>query len=91
MKKYAEISLTDDLSANENASDYKVNPSCPSCVATNAVDRNMSTCTSTELGTTSPDQYTWWYVDLGAVHSVRNIRIQFKGYGQENGKRTFTT
>lgn len=39
------------------------------------------------MGVTSPDQVTWWYVDLGAVHSVYNIRIQFKDYGQMYGKQ----
>lgn len=59
------------------------------CVATNAVDRNMSTCTQTIMGKTSPDQITWWYVDLGDVRSVYNIRVQFKDYGQEYGKQAF--
>lgn len=76
----------DDLSANKNASHYNINLSCGrTCFATYAVDRNISTCTGTDIGITAPDQYTWWYVDLGAVHSVRNIRIQFKDYGQEHG------
>lgn len=60
------------------------------CVATYAVDRNVNTCTRTDMGLTAPDQTTWWNVDLGAVHSVHNIRIQFKDYGQEYGKRTLT-
>lgn len=83
------ISLTDDLSANKNASQFRINISCPTCVATNAVDRNVSTCTRTELGQTSSDQITWWYVDLGAVQSVYNIRIQFKDYAGHS-KSTFT-
>lgn len=39
------------------------------------------------MGKTSPDQITWWYVDLGAVHSVYSIRIQFRDYGQMYSKQ----
>lgn len=50
----------------------------------------MNTCTKTidiGLTETTSDPYTWWYVNLGDVHSVYNIRIQFKDYGPEYSKR----
>nr|XP_034311827.1 receptor-type tyrosine-protein phosphatase epsilon isoform X1 [Crassostrea gigas] len=71
----------DDLSANRNAAQYKIILSCPKCVANHAVDKNKTTCTKTDMGPTSDVPYTWWNVDLGAVHSVHNIRIQFRDYG----------
>nr|XP_034311830.1 receptor-type tyrosine-protein phosphatase epsilon isoform X2 [Crassostrea gigas] len=71
-----------DLSANRNTNHFKQLPGCPDCEASNAVDGNINTCTGTEFGNTSPDKITWWYVDLGGVHSVYNIRIQFKDYPQ---------
>uniref|UniRef100_A0A8W8NGP5 protein-tyrosine-phosphatase n=3 Tax=Magallana gigas TaxID=29159 RepID=A0A8W8NGP5_MAGGI len=37
------------------------------------------------MGPTSDVPYTWWNVDLGAVHSVHNIRIQFRDYGHMYG------
>uniref|UniRef100_A0A8W8N951 protein-tyrosine-phosphatase n=1 Tax=Magallana gigas TaxID=29159 RepID=A0A8W8N951_MAGGI len=73
-----------DLSANRNTNHFKQLPGCPDCEASNAVDGNINTCTGTEFGNTSPDKITWWYVDLGGVHSVYNIRIQFKDYPQYN-------
>lgn len=74
-----------------SAAQFETYEAClgPFCVATNAVDRNMSTCMQTIMGITSPDKNTWWYVDLGNVHSVYNIRVQFRDYGQEYGKQTF--
>lgn len=39
------------------------------------------------MGTTSPDQFTRWHVDLGEIHSVFNIRIQFKKYEDTDSKR----
>uniref|UniRef100_K1R5Z4 protein-tyrosine-phosphatase n=1 Tax=Magallana gigas TaxID=29159 RepID=K1R5Z4_MAGGI len=77
----------DDLSARKKTIQFKKEPACLNCEASNAVDGNINTCTRTEFGKTSPDQITWWYVDLGAVQSVYNIRIQFKDYGQEHTKR----
>lgn len=50
--------------------------------ADNAVDRDIQTCTRTEdIGTTSIEKSTWWYVDLGGIYNLYNIRIQFKDYG----------
>nr|XP_034311831.1 receptor-type tyrosine-protein phosphatase epsilon isoform X3 [Crassostrea gigas] len=71
-----------DLSANRNTNHFKQLPGCPDCEASNAVDGDINTCARTEFGNTSPDKITWWYVDLGGVHSVYNIRIQFKDYPQ---------
>nr|XP_034311839.1 multiple epidermal growth factor-like domains protein 10 [Crassostrea gigas] len=75
----------DDLSANKNAAQHKT--SCSTCVATNALDRDMRTCMQTVMGMTSPDEFTWWYVDLGNIHSVYNIRIHFRNYEQKYVQR----
>nr|XP_022311255.1 uncharacterized protein LOC111116549 [Crassostrea virginica] len=49
--------------------------------ASNAVDRNITTCTRTEpIGPTSPDKRAWWKVDLGGMYHVNSIRIAFKQY-----------
>lgn len=86
-------SLTDDLSENKTPQQFKTDSSCPACVATNAVDKDINTCTRGDyFGTTSPNNSTWWYVDLGGIYNVYNIRIQFKDYGQmysKYSKRTF--
>lgn len=58
---------------------WKNSTSCRQCVAQLAVDRNINTCMRTEaIGLQSPVKITWWYVDLGGIQSVNNIRIQFK-------------
>lgn len=80
--------LTDDLSANKNAAEYKTVESCFTCMANNPLDSTVGTCMRTLMGITSPEKFTWWYVDLGEVHSVYNIRIQFKDYGPRYGKQT---
>ena len=42
-------------------------------IAGNAVDRDITTCMSTELiGPNSPDQTVWWKVDLGGVYNIIN-------------------
>lgn len=33
-----------------------------------------------DIGTTTDDRSTWWYVDLGGIYNLYNIRIQFKDY-----------
>lgn len=77
------ISLTDDLSVNKDTQQYKTPINCPTCVSNNAVDRNITTCARMEvIGNTSSDKNTWWYVDLGGIYNVYNIRIQFKDYTQ---------
>lgn len=75
-------SLTDDLSANKFAHQYKTSSACQSCVASKAVDRDIQTCARMEdIGTTTDDRSTWWYVDLGGIYNLYNISIQFKDYG----------
>lgn len=38
-----------------------------------------------DIGTTSNNgKKTWWYVDLGGVYSVYNIRILFMNYTGES-------
>ncbi|XP_065921324.1 receptor-type tyrosine-protein phosphatase epsilon isoform X2 [Magallana gigas] len=80
LNSYLVIFGQDDLSVNKATAQYKTQIKCSFCDATKAVDRNISTCTRTDFGQTAPDKYTWWYVDLGDVHSVYNIRIQFRDY-----------
>nr|XP_022312232.1 multiple epidermal growth factor-like domains protein 10 isoform X3 [Crassostrea virginica] len=49
--------------------------------ANNAVDRNITTCTRTDIiGPNSPDKRAWWKVDLGGMYHVNSIRIAFKKY-----------
>lgn len=60
---------------------YKTAISCLSCVASTVVDKNIQTCARMEdIGTTTNDRSTWWYVNLGGIYSVYNIRIQYKDY-----------
>lgn len=74
-------SLTDDLSVNKPAQQSKTFNNDPMFAATNVVDGDINTCTRKgDIGTTSSVKSTWWYVDLGDIHSVYNIRIQFKDY-----------
>lgn len=77
-----------DLSANKTTAQFEDLKTCPNCDAKNAVDRNIDTCMRTVMGKTTSTKVTWWYVDLGDVHSVYNIRIQFKDYGQMYSKAT---
>lgn len=66
---------------------YKTASSCPLCVASEAVDRDTQTCARLEeIGTNTPDSNTWWYVDLGGIYNVYDIRIQFKDYGEMYSK-----
>lgn len=47
----------------------------------NAVDRNPSTCMRAgEIGRFSPEKTVWWKVDLGRVHNIYSIDINFKNY-----------
>lgn len=75
------IFFPDDISVNKDTVQYKTSLCDKPCVADNAVDRNIQTCTKMEdIGTTSTDKSTWWYVDLGGTYNVYNIKIQFKDY-----------
>nr|XP_022305779.1 protein draper-like [Crassostrea virginica] len=50
-------------------------------VAGNAVDRNTRTCMRTDIiGENSPDNTTWWTVDLGVVYTIYSVNILFKNY-----------
>lgn len=50
-------------------------------VAGNAVDRNTQTCMRTDvIGESSPDNITWWKVDLGGVNTIYSVNILFKNY-----------
>lgn len=80
-------SLTDDLSGSKITHQFKTSATCPLCVADKAIDRDIQTCTRMEeIGPTSTDKSTWWYVDLGGINNVYNIRIQFKDYGDKYSK-----
>ena len=56
------------------------------CEAKYAVDRNINTCSKTNPIGGESTKSTWWYVDLGEIRSVFDIRIQFKDYGPKHGK-----
>ncbi|XP_056014342.1 multiple epidermal growth factor-like domains protein 10 [Ostrea edulis] len=59
-------------------------PTCTTYLPSNAVDGDISTCIRTEwIGYMSQYKTVWWYVDLGDIKSVYNIRIQFRDYGQQ--------
>lgn len=75
----------DNLSANMPTNQYRQTYTCLLCGAGKAVDGNMSTCMRTDdIGiTTAYDSITWWYVDLGEIYNVYNIRILFKDYPGE--------
>ena len=86
--KTRNIYFSDDISVGENATQY-ITPVCdpPSdCEAINAVDRNIGTCSKSEAIGRSSNKVIWWYVDLGEILSVYDIRIQFKDYGTDMGK-----
>lgn len=78
---------TDDLSFQALASqspEYFFSSSYYSYEATNAVDRNTTTCMRTDaigIGASAPNNHTWWMVDLGAVYNIYSIDILFKEYG----------
>lgn len=75
---------------NKTASQYRIIDSCKrssACDASNAIDGNTRTCTKTmDIGPNSENKFTWWYVDLGEIQSVFEIKIQFKDYGQMHGQ-----
>ena len=49
--------------------------------ASNAVDRDITTCMRTQsIGPTSPDKTVWWRVDLGGVYNIHSVNILFKNY-----------
>ncbi|XP_061185193.1 protein draper-like [Saccostrea echinata] len=51
-------------------------------IASNAVDRDLSTCTrSMYIGENSITNTVWWRVDLGKIFSIYSINVVFKNYG----------
>ncbi|XP_056014348.1 uncharacterized protein LOC125676360 isoform X2 [Ostrea edulis] len=59
-------------------------PTCTTYLPSNAVDGDISTCMRTEwIGSMSQYKTVWWYVNLGNIKSVYNIRIQFRTYEQQ--------
>lgn len=83
--------FSDVLSAQKSTNQYRTSTSCYYCSAKYAVDTDINTCMMTDdIGITSAFNHTaWWYVDLGGVYNVYNIRIQFKNYGQFSSKYTY--
>lgn len=78
------VLFTENLSENGQTDQYRNidTSNCPFCASGRAVDGDNGTCMRTEdIGTTSfYDKKTWWYVDLGGVYNLYNIRILFKDY-----------
>ena len=70
------------MSKNKNATQYATIPNDPKGYRPgNAVDREIETCMRTlAIGSTSPEQTTWWKVDLGGVYSIYSVNILFKNY-----------
>lgn len=49
--------------------------------ASNAVDRNTSTCMRTDqIGPTAKHKIMWWKIDLGGMYNIYSINILFKNY-----------
>lgn len=49
--------------------------------ASNAVDRNLATCTRTkDIGGRSEYTTAWWKVDLGGLYRIYSVNILFKSY-----------
>ena len=80
--------LSDDISVRKNATQESTAICLPPsvCETNNAVDRNINTCSKTTPIGQASTKSIWWYVDLGEILSVFDIRIQFKDYGPELGK-----
>nr|XP_022311265.1 scavenger receptor class F member 2-like [Crassostrea virginica] len=75
----------DDLSKNKIATQSRTYAASGSnvhhYVASNAVDRDITTCMRTDaIGTNSCDQAVWWKVDLGGVYNIYSVNILFKNY-----------
>lgn len=73
---------TDDLSFKAVASQSKIATGQPiSYAASNAVDREIATCTrAEEIGINAPDKAMWWKVDLNGTFNIFSINILFKNY-----------
>lgn len=73
---------SDDLSYGKEATHWRIyNSWYDDYLASNAIDRNTSTCTRTyEIGKGGSLKTTWWKVDLGKVKSIYSVQIDFKKY-----------
>ena len=76
---------TDDLSRQKTATQSPTIPGSNDLYkASNAVDRDITTCMRTEqIGPTSPYKTVWWKVDLGGVYNIYSVNIVFKNYDGE--------
>ena len=75
--------FTDDLSNNKSAtqSTTAVGLTDDDFIASNAVDRDITTCMRTKpIGTSSVGKTMWWRVDLGGVYNIYSVNILFKNY-----------
>eukprot|EP00105_Crassostrea_gigas_P036086 XP_019920234.1 PREDICTED: uncharacterized protein LOC109617834 [Crassostrea gigas] len=72
----------DDLSFKAVASQSKIALGQPiAYAASNAVDRDIATCTrADEIGMNALDKTTWWKVDLNGTFNIFSINILFKNY-----------
>ena len=75
---------TDDLSRQKTATQSTTYLGANDLYkASNAVDRNITTCMRTDvIGTSTqiPEKTVWWRVDLGGVHNILSVNILFKNY-----------
>lgn len=75
---YPFLNLKDDLSYKRDAYQSHTNNKF---IASNAVDKNTTTCMRTEsIGNNSPNKTVWWKLDLGGVYNIYKISILFKNY-----------
>eukprot|EP00105_Crassostrea_gigas_P039840 XP_019923988.1 PREDICTED: multiple epidermal growth factor-like domains protein 10 [Crassostrea gigas] len=75
------ISTYDKISFNKIATQSHNSASGTGYDASNALDGNTTTCMRTSIiGDNAPYKTVWWKVDLGGVHSIYSINVQFKNY-----------
>ena len=71
---------TDDLSKNKTAT-QSTTAIGPAFEASNAVDRDITTCMRTvDIGLTSSSETVWWKVDLGGLYNIYSVNILFKNH-----------
>ena len=72
---------TDDLSINKVATQSKTALPTNVFTASNAVDRDITTCMRTQgIDLTTPDKTEWWRVDLGGAYNIYSVNVLFKNY-----------
>ena len=73
---------TDDLSKYKVATQSTTALSSTNrFVASNAVDRDITTCMRTNpIGLNDPEKTVWWKVDLGGVYNIYSVNLLFKNY-----------